>query len=247
MQDLSNMKTKIIITTRYVGWDDYIFDSSSKIDNECVKDLSKYSVTDCRIMNGEDVDIIALNTRGPGSTCDPLSRIKGIIDYFCPEGTEQVYLILHSRTDLPLSNFQRQPIGEYLGWRNERLSSTEKDNNPKIRIWSMCHEVALDKSAYILTKKAYINDEINARAVLDRVESLFIAEDISLLWKEYRNNPSPENLELIIDSINKLQGYSFILQQVDTASFKEKSMPLQFLQIKRLTGKEPNIFKSWQK
>ncbi len=247
MQDLSSMKTKIIITTRYVGKDDFIFDSSSTINSESVSALSRYAVSDCRIMYGEDVDIIALNTRVPGCTDDPLTRIKGIIDHFCPEGIELIYLILHSRTDLPLSNFQRQPIGEYRGWSNEKLSSTAKGNNPQIRIWSMCHEVTLDKSAYILTKKAYVDDKVNARAVLDRVESLFIAEDISLLWKEYRNNPNTNNLDLIIDKINKLQSYPFIEQQVDVASFKEMSIPLQFLQIKRLTGKEPNIFKAWQK
>ena len=57
MQDMSNMKTKIIATTRYVDNKDYIFDEQIPLKRDEVEKLSNFSVRDCRIIKDDEADV----------------------------------------------------------------------------------------------------------------------------------------------------------------------------------------------
>lgn len=231
------MKTKVIFTTHFVGHREYVFDDRTMIDSECVHALSTYGVFDCRRIVDGDVEIIAINERA-ACACDLFERVNGILSYFCPSGEDEVFLILHSRTDLPLQSYQRQPIGEFRGWSNT-LTKYQR-----IRIWAMAHDVDNDKCSYILTKNAYKGESVCARAILDRIRSVFDAEDISHLWSQYRKNQTQDNLNLLVQSINSFQHYSFIVPIIDLELFKKSAPTIQFGMIKRLTNKNPIIFKS---
>ncbi len=236
------MKTKILFTTSYIG-NDYIFDENSYLDKDSITALSAFNVTYCHIIKGDDTEVIALNKRTAGASCDPLSRTQAIISHFCQEKVKQLYLFLHSNTDLPMAKFQRQPIGEYRGWKNV-LSYQEYSIEP-IRIWSMTHQPRCDRGAYILKKNAYETGRINANSVLERVQSIFMAEDIGLLWNQYYQEQTPDNLNLLIDCIIHFQSFPFIKPLVDVNSFADLNLPYKYDALNLLLGRDPSIFISW--
>lgn len=228
------MKTRVIFSTYNVGHNEYIFDDSIDIDTECVNALSRYGIYDCRKIVGQDLEVIAINERKKDSGL--LERAQGILNYFGP--AEEIFLILHSSSDLPSINGQRQPVGEYYGWADDLK------NYGNVRIWALAHDKN-ERCAFILYKKAYDEKVITADAIIARIHSIFLAEKISNLWKQYVLNPNEEKLNILINEINTFQAYPFIRQLIDLNIFKTLSIPFQQLQILPITRKDSKIFTSW--
>lgn len=240
------MKTKIIFTTDFTGKDS-IFDRNSYVDQASISALSANGITNCQIIKGKDTEVIALN-KGTGGTPE---RIQAIIDYFCDKDVTQLFLFLHSKTELPLDNGQFQNIGEFRGWN--KLHLPHKDSSQStIRIWSMTHEQRDDRGAYILTKSAYEaeeyeTDDVCAESVVKRVQSIFLAEDIHLLWKQFINGSKGDILNELIEKIKEIQAFPFIRPSVNVDSFKsQQSLPLMLNQLLPFFRQDPKIFKSCQ-
>lgn len=189
---MNNMKTKIIVTTRFVG---PIIDDSNKGEYEYVfnmpakpipegSPLYQLGVKEFREFSDDSVSAYAVTVneqweKGPAYTDSKKEWIESLVKSFCNdcEALDDVYLLLHGRTDLPPAGYG--PFN-YSGWLDF--------GKLNIHIWSFAHEKDCNFGVQPLLQSSYVNTP-TPQSLADKVKALFEIHRLTALicdgWESY--------------------------------------------------------------
>ena len=213
------MKTKVIFTTRYFGTSDYVFGPSSvkQLDGNLVQILNteKYYYLSSKDDNNE-IEIIGVMHSPHGKNCkeeDYVMLVKSILDKFCTDSPDEVFLLLHAGTDIPGAE-----IGLYDGWS---VFFRESYPSSAIRVWGIKHQDT-ELGGSILLQKTY-KEIPTAQTILHRVKALFLAEDILKAWDEYYENPDDNLYNSLIALLKKVNELSDVVPPININDFKERA------------------------
>lgn len=223
---MNNMKTKIIVTTRFVG---PIIDDNDKSKYDYVfsmpatplpegTPLNQLGINEFREFKDNNVSAYAVTVNeqwkeGPAYTDSKKEWIESLVKTFCNDcdSSDEVYLLLHGRTDLPSADYG--PFN-YSGWLDFR--------GLNVRIWSFAHEKDSNFGVQPLLRRSYVNTP-TPQSLADKVKALFEVHRLIALicngWERYFKSWDENVLKTkvlpYIEEFSQLKG----IKRIDYAQF----------------------------
>jgi len=245
MQDMNNMKIRIIVTTKFVGFDKtdgFVFDMDpsaispdSPLYNIGVKEFRLFKSLDSRIesvavtINEVDKDI-------PYTSKE--EWVKALIDTFCKDCNEkdEIYLLLHARTDLPPTEYGPYDASNWIDF-----------NGLSVKIWAFSHERDSDLGVQPLLRSTYIG-EPSIELFANKVKALFLIHNqinkLSKVWDIYYDTYDESILEEeiipLLEEMNNIVG----IRKINIQEFHEMDDDVRNEFMKTLFDDDINILKA---
>ena len=151
------MKTRIIVTTHFVGYDEkngFVFDMAPLA---IPKDSPLYrnGVTEYRSYDSSDLKIkavaVTINEKASDGTPYINSKkewIEALVQTFCNDcdKDDEIYLLLHARTDLPPTGYGPYNAYDWIDF-----------NGLSVNIWAFSHERDSNFGVQPLLKTTYVS------------------------------------------------------------------------------------------